>query len=165
MADYNRSEALDLSFYDLPALKSSAAPRLDDIPAQRPAQVRKPKSAAQIRQESVASALRALKLFLVSATLLILFGAVLFSKVSLIMLENEAAQIESKISEAKSENTRLVMQLNSNASIDKVDAYAVSVLGMSKLERYQIHYYENRDTDKVVVAGGEEVENEVNAGS
>lgn len=165
MADYNRSEALDLSFYDLPALKSSAAPRIDDVPAQRPAQVRKPKSAAQVRQESVASALRALKLFFVSATLLVLFGAVLFSKVSLIMLENEAAQVESKISEAKSENTRLVMQLNSIASIEKVDAYAVSVLGMNKLERYQIHYYDNHDVDKVVVAGGETVEDEVNAGS
>lgn len=165
MADYNRSEALDLSFYDLPALKSSAAPRIDDVPAQRPAQVRKQKSAAQIRQESVASALRALKLFLVSATLLVLFGAVLFSKVSLIMLENEAMQIESKISEAKSENTRLVMQLNSNASIEKVDAYAVSVLGMNKLERYQIHYYDNHDADKVVVAGGEAVEDEVSADS
>lgn len=165
MADYNRSEAYDLSLYDLPAMRSSAAPRIDDIPAQKPAQVRKRKSAAQARKESVASALRALKLFVVSATLLLLFGAVLFSKVSLIVLENEAARMEAKISEAKSENTRLVMQLNSNASIEKVDAYAVSVLGMNKLERYQIHYFENRDADKVVVAGGEAVEDGANAGS
>lgn len=165
MANYNRSEAYDLSAYDLPDIKSSAAPRIDDIPENAPAKTRRTDSAAQARKESVASALRAVKLFLVSITLLVLFGAVLFSKVNLIILENEATQIESKISEAKSENTRLVMQLNANASIEKVDAYAVSVLGMNKLERHQIHYFEDRDADKVVIAGGEAVEDEANAGS
>ena len=55
------------------------------------------------------------------------------------------------------------MQLNSSVSIEKVDAYAVSVLGMHKLERYQIHYFENRDGDKVVVAGGKAVGDEAKA--
>lgn len=165
MAEYNRSEAYDLSLYDMPAIKTSAAPRRD-IPAQQPrTAVKKPKTAAQIRRESVSSALRALKLFVVSATLILLFGAVLFSKVSLIELEQESAEIKSKISEAQSENTRLVMQLNSSVSIEKVDAYAVSVLGMHKLERYQIHYFENRDGDKVVVAGGKAVRDEAKAGN
>ena len=163
MAEYNRSEAYDLSLYDMPAIKTSAAPRRD-IPAQQPRPaVKKPKTAAQIRRESVSSALRALKLFVVSATLILLFGAVLFSKVSLIELEQESAEIKSKISEAQSENTRLVMQLNSSVSIEKVDAYAVSVLGMHKLERYQVHYFENRDGDKVVVAGGKAVGDEAKA--
>lgn len=163
MAEYNRSEAYDLSLYDMPAIKTSAAPRRD-IPAQQPRPaVKKPNTAAQIRRESVSSALRALKLFVVSATLILLFGAVLFSKVSLIELEQESAEIKSKISEAQSENTRLVMQLNSSVSIEKVDAYAVSVLGMHKLERYQIHYFENRDGDKVVVAGGKAVGDEAKA--
>lgn len=165
MANYNRSEAYDLSLYDLPDIRSSAAPRIDDIPENIPVRTVNTKTSAQVRKESVASALRAVKLFMVSVTLLVLFGAVLFSKVSLIILENEATQIESKISEAKSENTRLIMQLNSNASLEKVDAYAVSVLGMNKLERYQIHYFEDRDSDKVVVAGGEAVEDEANAGN
>ena len=163
MAEYNRSEAYDLSLYDMPAIKTSAAPRRD-IPAQQPRPaVKKPNTAAQIRRESVSSALRALKLFVVSATLILLFGAVLFSKVSLIELEQESAEIKSKISEAQSENTRLVMQLNSSVSIEKVDAYAVSVLGMHKLDRYQIHYFENRDGDKVVVAGGKAVGDEAKA--
>ena len=83
-----------------------------------------------------------------------LFASILFSRISLAVLEREATQIQTKISEAKSENTRLVMQLSSNASIEKVDAYAVSVLGMNKLERYQIHYFEDREDDKVVVVGG-----------
>ena len=152
MADYNRSEAYDLSLYNMPALKPAYEPERE---IKRPE--RKPQSAERIRKESVASALRAVKLFMVSAVLLLLFGSVLFSKISLVRLEKDATEWQQKLSEAQSENTRLVMQLNSAVSIEKVDAYAASVLGMHKLERYQIHYFENRDGDKVVVAGGEAV--------
>lgn len=162
MADYNRSEAYDLSLYDMPVIRSSAAPQIERRPApQKPARVQK--TADQVRRETVSSALRALKLFAVSLTLMLLFGAVLFSKINLVILENDKAEIEAKMSEARSENTRLVMQLNSSASIEKVDAYAVSVLGMHKLERYQIHYFENRDGDKVVMAHGRAVEDAGNA--
>ena len=154
MMDYNRSEAFDLSMYDLPALK----PEMQEPERKAPVQ-KKPKTAAQIRSESIASALRAVKLFFVSAVLLLLFGSVLFSKISLVKLEREVGNWEVKIKEVQSENTRLVMQLNSAVSLDKVDEYAVSVLGMHKLERYQIHYFGNTDGDEVVLAGGKAVEN------
>ncbi len=160
MSDFNRSEAYDLSLFDMPVIRSSAAPQIEKDPALKPA---KPKTPVQVRRESVSSVLRALKLFVVSATLMLLFGAVLFSKINLVLIENEKAEFEAKMSEARSENTRLVMQLNSSASIEKVDAYAVSVLGMHKLERYQIHYFENRDGDKVVMAHGRAVEEKANA--
>lgn len=153
MANYNRSEALDLSLYNMPALK----PDVQETPIRKPAQ-KKPKSAAQIRRESIASALRAVKLFFVSAVLILLFGSVLFSKISLVTLQSEATDWELKIKEAQSENTRLMMQLNSTVSLDKVDEYAVSVLGMHKLERYQIHYFGNTDGDEVVMVGGKAVE-------
>ena len=154
MANYNRSEALDLSQYNMPEFK----PNVQEPEIRKPAQ-RKPKSAAQIRRESIASALRAVKLFFVSAVLIVLFGSVLFSKISLVTLQSEASDWELKIKEAQSENTRLMMQLNSTVSLDKVDEYAVSVLGMHKLERYQIHYFGNTDGDEVVVVGGKAVEN------
>lgn len=165
MADYNRSEAYDLSLFDMPATRSSAAPKIDERPVRKPAQPKRAKSAAQAKRESVESAKRTLKLFAVSLTLIVLFGAVLFSNVSLIMLENEAADIQSQIGDAASENTRLIYELNSKVSLDKIDAYAVSVLGMNKLERYQVHYFDNNSEDRVVVAGGEEVEGGAKAGS
>ena len=158
MADYNRSEAYDLSLYDMPVSRSSAAPKIEERPVERPAQPRRAKSAAQARKESVESAKRTLKLFAVSLTLIVLFGAVLISNISLILLENEASRIETQISDAVSENTRLVVELNSKVSLEKVEAYAVSVLGMNKLERYQVHYFDNGSDDKVVIAGGEAVE-------
>lgn len=160
MAANNRSEAYDLSLYDMPVIRQSAAPQIERKPVQKRAE---PQTVAQARKDSVSSALRVLKLFAVSVTLMLLFGAVLFSKINLVLIENEKAEIEAKMSEARSENTRLVMQLNSSASIEKVDAYAVSVLGMHKLERYQIHYFENRDGDRVVMADGKAVEDKANA--
>lgn len=163
MAEYNRSEAYDLSLFDMPVIKESAAPQIDDAPKKEKPAVKRAKTAAQHRKESVSSVLRALKLFLVSATLLLLFGSVLFSRISLIEREKDIAEITAKIDEAESENTRLVMALNSSVSIEKVDAYAVSVLGMQKLERYQVRYFENRDGDKVVMAGGKAVSDEVKA--
>ena len=153
MANYNRSEALDLSLYNMPALK----PDVQETEIRKPVQ-KKTKSAAQIRRESIASALRAVKLFFVSAVLILLFGSVLFAKISLVTLQSEASDWELKIKEAQSENTRLMMQLNSTVSLDKVDEYAVSVLGMHKLERYQIHYFGNTDGDEVVMVGGKAVE-------
>lgn len=156
MANYNTTEAYDISVFELPE-SGSAARDIYDIPEEAPARKHRPKSSANARREALSSFLRAVKVFAVSLTLIGLFGAVLISKVNLVLLENEATAVQSDISEAESENTRLIMQLNAQASIDKVDAYAASVLGMSKLERYQIHYFEDRGNDRVIVAGGEEV--------
>lgn len=154
MADYNHSEAYDLSLFDVAVQMPAQQP--ETAPVERP--VRKPKSTAQIRKESMASAVHALKIFTVAAVLLTLFGAILLSKVNLVILQKEAAEISEQIKDAESENIRLEMELNATVSREKVDEYAVSVLGMQKLERYQIHYFENRDGDKVVVAGGESSE-------
>ena len=152
MADYNRSEAYDLSLFDSTAVQIPAHQH-EAAPVNRP--VRKPKSTAQIRKESIASAVHALKIFTVAAVLLTLFGAILLSRVNLVILQKEAAEISEQIKDAQSENTRLMMELNATVSREKVDEYAVTVLGMQKLERCQIHYFENRDGDKVVIANGE----------
>ena len=85
-------------------------------------------------------------------------------RISLESLTSEAATLRNKISVAESENVRLTMQLSSAFSREKVEAYAVSQLGMCKLERYQIHYFSDRDgSDKVVVANGKEVKGSAQA--
>ncbi len=150
MAAYNRSEAVDI-YYGAPA----TAPKRQQ-PQENPEHRPQPQGVdIKTRKEAISSALHALKLFAVSVTLLVLFGSVLFSRISLAVLEREATQIQSSISDAQSENTRLQMAFNSSVSMEKVEEYAVSVLGMQKIERYQIRYFDNRDGDKVVVADGE----------
>ena len=156
MADYNRSEAYDIY----------AAPIFNPAVEERPAQPqRRPnkKAAVQIKRETLASALRALKIFAVAVTIISLFGAILYSRVGLAKLEREAVTLADQIKDAESENTRLVMQLNSSISREKIDEYAVSVLGMQKLERYQIHYFSDDTGDKVLMADGEISEDTVKA--
>lgn len=162
MADYNRSEAYDLSLFAEPAY----SPEVHEVPSQpvqKPRLVKPQRTAVQIRRESVASAIHTLKIFAVAVTLLALFGAVLYSRINIAQLERESVQIASDIKDAESENTRIVMQLNSAVSKEKIDEYAVSVLGMQKVERYQVHYFENRDGDEVVMADGELFDGEIKA--
>ena len=46
------------------------------------------------------------------------------------------------------------MQLNSLASLDKVEDYAINKLGMVKQEGYQVEYIDLALDDKVVLANG-----------
>lgn len=158
MAEYNRSEALDLAFYNMPALK----PQNPDYQPVRKPQAR-PNNAGENRKGNKLSAAQTLKIFAVAITLFGLFVSILFSRISLAVLEKEAGKIESSIGEAKSENVRLQMAFNSSVSREKVEDFAVNVLGMQKVERYQIHYFENRDGDEVVIADGKTVEMPIEA--
>ena len=69
-------------------------------------------------------------------------------------LSRQIAQVESKIEVAKSENVRLSAQLNSITSIGKIDDYATRILGMSKVESYQVEYIELTGGDKVIYSSG-----------
>ena len=43
------------------------------------------------------------------------------------------------------------MQLNSMISEDMVEDYAENVLGLKKIEKYQIHYFESSNKDQARV--------------
>lgn len=60
---------------------------------------------------------------------------------------------------SKSENVRLNAELNSMISVEKIEDYAENVLGMTKIESYQITYIDLSEGDEVVVSGGKSVEN------
>lgn len=151
MADYNRSEAFDM--YAAPAFNPGAE-RVPAQPYRRPHNAPGKKAAIQVKRNTLASVLRALRIFAIAVTIISLFGAILYSRVGLAKLEREATELTQQIKDAESENTRLVMQLNSSVSREKIDEYAVSVLGMQKLERYQIHYFSDNTGDKVLMADG-----------
>lgn len=65
-------------------------------------------------------------------------------------LSREIASLESKIEIEKSENVRLSSELNSITSIGKIDDYATKILGMSKIESYQVEYIELAEGDKIL---------------
>lgn len=162
MAD---NAAYDLSLFEAVPIKHSAV-----APARTPQRQQPVKKAAvpmrvvktghepkQIRREAINSAIHAVRVFGTAIVVMALFGAILFSRVNLTKLEQKESEYKTMVSEAQSENTRLMMLLNSSISREKVESYAVNVLGMQKLERCQIRYFENRDADEVVICSGEEI--------
>lgn len=62
--------------------------------------------------------------------------------------------VQSRIDEAKSEQIRLEAELDGLVSVDKLDYYAVNVLGMVKLEDYKITYINSEEDNHVVISGG-----------
>lgn len=148
MTEYNRSEAYDLSLFEETA---ELAPQRQVKPAV--------KKATQTKSQPKTDIKRLLAIFAAAAVLLGLFGGIIAMRITLESLTSETARLKNAISVAESENIRLNMKVSSEFSREKVEAYAVSQLGMCKLERYQIHYFSDRDdADRVVVANGKEVE-------
>ncbi len=147
MTEYNRSEAYDLSLFEE---ATELAPQRQVRPAV--------KKATQTKSQPKTDVKKLLAVFAAAAVLLGLFGGIIAMRISLESLTSETARLKNAISVAESENIRLSMKVSSEFSREKVEAFAVSQLGMCKLERYQIHYFSDRDDeDRVVVANGKEV--------
>lgn len=163
----NRSEAYDLGLFGAQAF-STAIPVVDlpdPEPQKKEKSSAKPKasSAAKTRAESMAETRQALKIFAVILVVFSLFVGILAARLNVYELKALANEKEILLDEAKSENIRLNMALNALMSREKVEDYAVNVLGMQKIERYQIYYFDDRDGDKVVVSGGDAVNAEIKA--
>ncbi len=55
-------------------------------------------------------------------------------------LTHEISNLQTELSVAESENTRINSELNSLVSMSMIDKYAVDKLGMSKVQSNQIRY-------------------------
>lgn len=91
---------------------------------------------------------------LISVSLMIMGLIIMTLNTTILANRNAINVLEKQVACATSESIRLNAALGSLVSADKIQEYAVSVLGMQKAERYQIHYFDDRDGDKVVVSGG-----------
>lgn len=158
--DYNRINRQD--YYGSAAPARPTAPRRG--PGQRPQPTRRPKpaqrprvvqkSAAQLKAEARRSTAKTIKIMTICAVFFALIAFQIYSQVQVDELDRELNDINSEISVLDSENTRLNMQLDSVISLDKVDEYAQDVLGMVKVENYQVSYIDLSGGDSVVVSGG-----------
>lgn len=68
-------------------------------------------------------------------------------------LMNAINEMENNIANAQSENVRLSSAIDSMFSIANVEKYATDVLGMTKMENYQIQYIDLSSEDQVLYAG------------
>ncbi len=149
MNGYNRSEAYDIRY-------AAPAPELpyEEPQRQKSKSANKTKSLITVNRATYARLALAAKTVALAVVLFALFLGILRARIDFEKLNRETTKIQTMISDAESENTRLKVQLSSTVSREKVEAYATTVLGMHKLERNQIHYFEDKPVDEVVIAGG-----------
>lgn len=115
---------------------------------------KKKKSRQEAKAESRAVAVKTLRVLSATIAIMLFVGTYIFGTLKLDEINHNIAEVQSQIKVADSENTRLKMQLNSLASLDKVEDYAINKLGMVKQEGYQVEYIDLALDDKVVLANG-----------
>lgn len=131
--------------YDLSGFEAERArPVREEEPYRRPelkvADERKPKTRAQLRTEEVRGYKVSAKVVAVAVILFAMLAAVLYGESMKNQLSHEISTLQNQLNVAKSENTRLNMELNALVSIEKIDQYATEKLGMVKMSKYQIEY-------------------------
>ena len=141
--------------------KTSAAPNYAPQPQKKPQikLVEKPKkSAAQLRAQSRADALKTVKIVAIALAAFTLFAFVIYSRIQLDEINRDISAVENEIKLLNDDAIKLTNELNSVISIDKVEDYAANVLGMVKIQDYQVVYVDRSDTDSVVVADGKKTD-------
>ena len=154
MAYANRTEAVDMRKSNQ---YGSAAPKrapqtAPKHAAPRPKVVKKTK--AELRAEERRSASKAIKALAICAIFFTFIAFQIFSQVKVDELDRQIDSVNSEIEVVESENTRLSMEIDSTISLDKVDSYAQNVLGMVKVENYQVSYIDLSGGDAVIQSGG-----------
>lgn len=140
-------------------------PKRNPKPAQpglRP--VKKPrKNPRQAAREQHEAAVFTAKVCMVALFYISLFAVMLYGKFQLNALSVETSRMQQKLEVAQSEGVRLRMESNSKVSLDKVEEYAVTKLGMVKKENYQGEYVTIDESKAAETKGGEAKDNKAPA--
>lgn len=148
-ANYSVDYAFDM-FEERPAARSNAAPQ--KAPEKREVPLRRvsPKTRQEKQKETRRNAGTSAKVFVIAALLL----AVLCMQISVgakkYEINRQIDEIENQINVAKSENVRLNSVLSNYVSLSEVEEYATKILGMKKLESYQIEYIDLSEEEGVI---------------
>lgn len=162
MAQYNNYKSYNIEQFEPRTVSNgSAAPKIKPEQQKRPQLelVKTPKqSAAQVRQEVHDSAKQARKVFFIAMTILLFMAAVIYSRVQLDEINRDINSVENSIELAQSDTIKLNNALSSMVSINNVEDYAANVLGMVKVQDYQVVYVDLSADDSIIVANGQQTE-------
>lgn len=141
----NEMLALDLDLFDVQ--KNAYVPQ--ETPKkriQRPKLLEtKPVSRMQTAQEARESTKMAIRACAFALTMFLTIGAIIVCHVQLTNLQIDLTAKQNELSVVESENISLKMKYNSMMSMDKIEEYAQSELGMVKRESYQVEYFDISD--------------------
>lgn len=156
MAAYRGTEAYDLSLFETQIVKQKPIPlKTPGSQKGEPEVQARPRANAKTAQRR--EEIHALRLKLKACACLTVglacVAAVLCSYSQSDELTREMASVNKQIGIAQSENVRLNAEMTSRISIDKVESYAEDVLGMVKVDSYQITYLDMSAGDQIVLSG------------
>ncbi len=164
--DFSMFEPRQSSYEKNAARKIETAPKREQSAQQKPRMelIRQPKkSKKELKREMRTTALRSAKIIAISVFLLSMLAGLLYGRLKVDELDREISAAQANISAAESENVRLNMQLDSMISLEHVEQYAETNLGMVKMESYQIEYIDLSGTDKVTLSGGKTLDSEADS--
>lgn len=147
MAEKNASLALDLDLFDNAKSGYVPQPREKKTPQMPKLLEAKTKSKVQIAVEARESAIAAIKTAVAAVMILFILGSVMCMRSQLFNLRSDLNKANAAYAETKSESVQLQMEFNSIMSMDKVEEYAQTKLGMVKGEDYQARYYDISGAD------------------
>ena len=75
----------------------------------------------------------------------------LMAQIQLTAVSDETAQLETKLAELETEQTRLLIDYESAFNLTEIEEYAIGTLGMQKPRSDQIYYIEGGAPDKAVI--------------
>lgn len=159
MAGYqNAAEAYDFSMFepqkDMPVRQRAAtAPLKKTQAAQVELKVVPKRTAQQEKLQQQLGFRRAAVAFVCCFAIFMCIGMFISSSVKSAEVSSQISQMQTQIQNAQSENVRLRAAVNGMYSIANVESYAQDVLGMSKMEEYQIRYVDLSEADAVIYAG------------
>ncbi len=149
MANRNDGLALDLDLFDntkngyTPVERKKKKIQMPEVISSKPI------SFEQAQTEIKASRIAALRAGVIAIVALLILGSLIYSRVMLTNCQAELADQKSELKIAQSENVRLQMQFNSLMSMDKIEEYAQTKLGLVKRESYQVRYFDMSEDDTV----------------
>ncbi len=120
--------------------RANAAPQRKQETRQPLKVVPAKKTATQKKRETRSATMNSLLILIFAAAIMAMLCLQINAGARSYEISRQIASVEADIEAARSENVRLNAQLNSFTSIGNVDDYATRVLGMSKIEGYQVEY-------------------------
>ncbi len=158
MAAVNPRSEYDFDMFVTHARSRSAAAAGNAAPQRRPAEpapdlkVVPKKTERQVRAADRKSVVNAAIILFFAAAVLGLLCLQISAGARSYEISRQIAAVEQEIEVAKSENVRLNSELNGITGIGKIDDYATRVLGMTKVESYQVEYIDLSQDDGVIYA-------------
>ena len=135
MAD-NQARAFDFEYFET---GYSAAPQRRSEERNKPGIKRvAPRTRDELRQQEIAGLRKSFRVFAFVAAMFVVISMQIVAGAENYSLDRQIQEVEELLAVEQAENIRLSSTLNGITGIAVIDSYATEILGMTKVENYQI---------------------------